>query len=149
MTISQYAQKIQLLAGTFLSGSSHKKTISIDDWKAVQTALSEGIELLIRQEGSSPDEEGEAVLAILMGYTVAVRNSLHIDRTLERAERIFHKVTNPLLKAKLAVFCYGECFDEELAEMAHQLLEELEPNEEVMLLKALLSSMEETCEIIG
>ena len=147
MTITSYAQKVQLLAGTFLSDRCHRKTISIDEWKMVQSALSTGIERLLQQKGSSPDEEGEAVLAILMGYTVAVRNSQHIDQTLERAERIFHKVTNPLLKAKLAVFCYGECLDEELAEMAHQLLKELEPTEEVTQLKALLTNMEESDEI--
>ena len=148
VTITQYAQKVQVLAGTFLSESFQKKTISIDDWKFIQTDLLQGIDQLLRQEGTSPDEEGEAILAILMGYTVAIRNNRHIDQTLERAERIFHKITKPILKAKLAVFCYGECFDEELAEMAHQLLKELKPTEEVMQLEALLMSMEESYEII-
>ena len=119
----QYARDIQSVVGEFLFDRNKRQTTNIEEWKEVQLFLSKSISQLVKQAGKTPEEEGEMVLAILMGYTIAIRNSRHIDLALERAERVLPLIVNPELKCKLMIFCYGECLDEELAEMAHRILD--------------------------
>ena len=104
--------------------SSHLATILDGSSNRGDNQLAIGINYLIQQEGRTPDEEGEAVLAILMGYTIAVRNRKNIGKAMLRAQEVLPKITDPVLKCRLTVFCYGECYDEELAQTAHQLIEE-------------------------
>ena len=126
MTNSIYlqAKEIQRLAGGILQNKENNPFTDVEEWKDVQNQLAIGINYLIQQEGSTPDEEGEAVLAILMGYTIAVRNRKNIGKAMLRAQEVLPKITDPVLKCRLTVFCYGECYDEELAQTAHQLIEE-------------------------
>lgn len=123
-SIYQQAKEIQQLAGRFLCEEGGKPYTDIEEWKEVQMHLATCAEELLKQEGATPDEEGEILLAVLMGYTVAVRKRKNIAVAMERANRVLKGIQDPLLKCKLAVLCYGECFDEELAAMAHQLIEE-------------------------
>ena len=123
-SIYQQAKEIQQLAGKFLCEEGVNLYTDIEEWKEVQMHLDTCAEELLKQEGATPDEEGEILLAVLMGYTVAVRKRKNIAVAMERANRVLKGIQDPLLKCKLAVLCYGECFDEELAAMAHQLIEE-------------------------
>ena len=66
------------------------------------------------------------MLELMMGYCVTVRNGSQIDRVLERAERVMPRLTDKVLKCKLAAFCYQEVPDEELQELTCSLLRELE-----------------------
>ena len=76
-------------------------------------------------QGDTPEEEGELLLAILMGYCVTVRNPQQISRVLGRALWVLPKLDDPVLKCKLAAYCYLEVPDEELLEMVRSLVEEL------------------------
>ncbi len=146
MSIIEKAKEIQRVATRFLYEDRSLPYTDVEEWCRTQSFLSKEIEELIRQEGSTPETEAEAVLAILMGYTIAVRKSRNIDMALQRAERVLPLLANGFLKCELAVFCYGECFDEELAGMAHELikvLKEKEPTEQLDALEDLLLSMEE------
>ena len=146
-SIYQQAKEIQQLAGKFLYEEVGTPYTDIEEWKEVQKHLATCIEEVLKQEGSTPEEEGEILLAVLMGYTVAVRKQKNIAIAMERANRVLKELQNPLLKCKLAVLCYGECFDEELAAMAHQLIEEqkLAGNEvAVSATEVLLLSIEES-----
>ena len=81
-----------------------------------------------------------------MGYTVTVRKQKNIAIAMERANRVRKELQDPLLKCKLAVLCYGECYDEELVDMARRLIEEMKlaGNEKaVYATEVLLMSMEE------
>lgn len=150
-SIYLHTQQIQQLTEQFLYEGEPNPYTDIGEWIDVQNMLSKGIEKLMMQEGSTPEEEAEAVLAILMGYTIAIRNSENIERTLERAKQVWPLVCHPLLKCKLAIFCYGECYDERLAKEAHLLIEEMKRSghpEEMKLLENLLASMEENREIM-
>lgn len=144
-------REFQEFAGRLLYSKDSSAFTNVEGWKEIQRFLTQSIKQLMQQEGSTPEEEGEAVLAILMGYTLTVRNSLNIELVQARAERVWPLITDPVLKCKLAIFCYGECYDEELAEEAHRLIGELKRCdrwEEVKRLEELLVSMQESCEII-
>lgn len=116
----------------------------MDEWQEMQRELSLYLNELIRKEGSTPEEEAEIVLAILMGYTLAVRNPLHIDMALERAERVLPVFDDSVLKCHLAAFCYAETGDEELAETVLALMEALKGasnGEEIRWVEELLETM--------
>ena len=118
------AKEIQQLAGRFLYEEAAKPYTDVEEWKEVQGHLATCIETLLKQEGGTPEEEGEIVLAVLMGYAIAVRKRKNIAVAMERANRVLPILQDPVLKCRLAIFCYGECYDEELANLAHRLIEE-------------------------
>ena len=118
------AKEIQLLAGKFLYEEAANPYTDVEEWKEVQEHLNTCIETLLKQEGSTPEEEGEIVLAVLMGYSVAVRKRKNIAIAMERANQVLPLLQDAVLKCRLAIFCYGECYDDKLANMAHLLIEE-------------------------
>ena len=118
------AKEIQQLAGRFLYEEAAKPYTDVEEWKEVQGHLATCIEDLLKQEGGTPEEEGEIVLAILMGYSIAVRKRKNIAVAMERANRVLPLLQDAVLKCRLAIFCYGECYDDKLANMAHLLIEE-------------------------
>ena len=119
------AREVQVFAGKQLSPDGACDYTDMEQWKLVQTHLSQALAELEKAEGGSPEEEGELVLAILMGYCVTVRNSRNVQRTLQRAERVLPHLTDAVLKCKLAVYCYLEIPDEELRKMIGCWMEEL------------------------
>jgi len=119
------AKKVQLLASSFLCEGNSVQYTYVDEWQEMQKELAQCMNELVRHEGNTSEEEAEIVLAILMGYTLAVRNSRHIDIALERAERVLPVLDNSVLKCQLMAFCYAETGDEELANNAFDLMESL------------------------
>ena len=139
------AKEIQQLAGRFLYEEAAKPYTDVEEWKEVQGHLATCIEDLLKQEGGTPEEEGEIVLAVLMGYAIAVRKRKNIAVAMERANRVLPLLQDAVLKCRLAIFCYGECYDEELANLAHRLIEEQKvkgDSQAAMGLEELLLSME-------
>ena len=111
------AREIQEIAERYLQRGSEVLYTDAVEWTETQQHLARGIASLLSQEGGTPNEEGERLLAILMGYTIAVRNRRNIRTALEQAERV--------LQCRLVVFCYGECFDEELGADIKRMIDEL------------------------
>ena len=97
----------------------------LEQWNLAQSLLSAAIRELESMVARTPEEEGELVLAILMAYGVTVRNGRELSAALERAMRVIPLLENPVLKCKLAAYCYLEIPDEELLEMVRSLVEEL------------------------
>lgn len=119
------AREVQAFAGKQLSPDAACDYTDSEQWKQMQLHLSRVLAELERAEGRTADEEGELVLALLMGYCVTVRNVANLQRALARAERVLPRLTDAVLKCKLAVYCYLEIPDEELALMIESLLEEV------------------------
>lgn len=119
------AKEVQYYASLYLNLMSPPVFTDVEDWHELQTKLTNGIKKLDEWEGRTPDEEAERVLAILMGYCVAVRDNKRIQRALAGAERVLPRIQDLVLKCYLAVFCYMECPDEELGEVIRKLMEQL------------------------
>ena len=114
----------------------------VEQWKQMQLHLASTLAELERVQGDTPEEEGELVLALLMGYCVSVRNGDQVSQVLERAERVLPRITDPVLKCKLAAYCYVEVPDEELLGMARSLLLELKQQgrgDEVLQVEEMIS----------
>lgn len=151
MTNSLYlrAKELQNMAGHFLYEGNDAAFTDIQDWTEMQNRLAQGIEQLVYEKGENPDAEAERILAVLMGYAVAIRNPKHIRQALMEAERVLPKIKDQVLKCHLMVFCYAECFDEELGKEVHRLLDELKGTgfaEEMTLVEEFLKNMEEGLE---
>ena len=137
------AIQIQQIVAQHLCKGEQTVYTDVEEWREIQTFLARSISELMKYTGSNDTEEGERILAILMGYTLAVRNAQNIATTLQKAEEVLPRISNKLLKCKLAVFCYGECMDEELCTLAFTLMEELQESgneKELHCLRELLQS---------
>ena len=119
------AKEVQAFAGKQLYVDTLPAYTDVAEWNLVQQQLVQALAELNGMKGSHPDEEGELVLAILMGYGLAVRNARNVQQALQRAERVMPCLTDAVLKCKLAVHCYVEFPDEELATMVQALLHEV------------------------
>lgn len=140
------AKEIQCLVGRYLQTEMNSFYTDIQEWNELQESLSKKMSMLIGVEGDSPTEEAEFILAILMGYTIFLRNPRHINNALKRAERILPLLENGILKCHLAVFCYGECYDDGLAVLAQKLINESKQRgngEEIRHVEQLFESMKE------
>ena len=118
-------REVQELAGRLLCPEEVPVYTDVEEWKDIQSHLVLALKELEALEGKSPEEEGELVLAILMGNCVAVRNAQSVSRALARAEKVLPLLSDTVLKCKLACFCYLEFPDEELLDMVSSLMAEV------------------------
>ena len=116
------AKEVQAFVSNQLYAEVQSEFTDVEEWKDIQSHLVLALKELEALEGKSPEEEGELVLAILMGNCVAVRNAQSVSRALERAERVLPLLSDAVLKCKLACFCYLEFPDEELLQTASSLI---------------------------
>ena len=116
------AKEVQTFVANQLFAEIPPEFTDVEEWKDIQSHLSLVLKELETFAGSTPDEEGELLLALLMGNCIAVRNSHSVTHTLERAERVLPLITDLVLKCKLACFCYLEFPDEELLQTASSLI---------------------------
>ena len=117
------ARELQDLAGGLLYAEGPPAFADAEEWMRVQRQLDDAMLVLEGLKGETPDEEGEMVLAILMGCSVTVRNATRVAKALERAEQVLPMLTDEGLKGRLAMLCYQECPDEELLALTEQLIE--------------------------
>lgn len=119
------AREVQIFVADQLYAEVPPEFTDVEEWKEIQSHLSRALKELETLVGETPEEEGELVLALLMGHCVAVRNSQSVTRALERAERVLPLLSDPVLKCKLACFCYLEFPEEELLETVRFCMEEV------------------------
>ena len=81
------AREVQAFVSNQLYAEVPPEFTDVEEWKDIQSHLVLALKELEALEGKSPEEEGELVLAILMGNCVAVRNAQSVSRALVRAER--------------------------------------------------------------
>ena len=123
--VIRFAQEVQAFAAKQLYVEEVPDFADMEEWNQAQLHLVRALAELERLNGTTPEEEGELALAILMGYGVAIRNARNVQLALERAKQVMPRLTDEVLKCKLAVCCYVEIPNEELAEMIKALLVEV------------------------
>ena len=125
MSYELKAREVQAFVANQLYAEAPPEFTDVEEWKEIQSYLSAALKELETLAGDTPEEEGELVLALLMGNCVSVRNSHSVTRALERAERVLPLLSDPVLKCKLAYFCYLEFPEEELLETVRSCIEEV------------------------
>lgn len=83
-------------------------------------------DLLFREHGDTPELEASLCVALLMGYNATMYN--HGDKeakkqaVLDRASAVLKLLPQSLLKCLLLIYCYGEVYEEELAQEAREII---------------------------
>lgn len=97
-----------------------------------------------------PEEEASLCLSLLMGYNATLYNNgdkqERIQNILNRCWKVLDRLPASLCKAQLLTYCYGEVFEEELAEEAHTIIDNWSGREltaEENEVRELLRNMEE------
>ena len=77
-------------------------------------------------KGSTVEEQANVCLALLMGYSASFINhsekQKHIQEVLDRCWDILDALPASLLKLRLLTACYGEVFDEPLADEGRAII---------------------------
>jgi len=77
-------------------------------------------------KGSTVEEQANVCLALLMGYNASFidhgEKQKHVQEVLNRCWDILDSLPASLLKLRLLTACYGEVFDEPLAEDARVII---------------------------
>lgn len=77
-------------------------------------------------KGTTIDEQANVCLALLMGYSASFidhgEKQEHIQRTLDRCWDVLDALSASLLKLRLLTVCYGEVFDEPLADEGRAII---------------------------
>ena len=77
-------------------------------------------------KGSTVEEQASVCLALLMGYSASFidhgEKQERIQEILDRCWDILDTLPASLLKLRLITACYGEVFDESLADEAHVII---------------------------
>ena len=77
-------------------------------------------------KGSTVEEQANVCLALLMGYSASFvdhgEKQKHIQEVLDRCWDILDALPASLLKLRLLTACYGEVYDEPLADEARSII---------------------------
>lgn len=78
-------------------------------------------------KGSTVEEQANVCLALLMGYSASFidhgEKREHVQEVLDRCWDILDALPASLLKLRLLTACYGEVYDEPLAEEGHAIID--------------------------
>lgn len=82
---------------------------------------------LYSAKGDTPEEEAGICLALLMGYSATIYSDKDKEAKkqsiLDRAWEVLEQLPPSLLKCQLLTYCYGEVFEDELAQEAHAIID--------------------------
>lgn len=78
-------------------------------------------------QGDTPEAEAELCLALLVAFNATMydngQKQQHIHQILNRSFAVLPALKPSLLKVRLLTCCYGEVYEEELAQEAHAIIE--------------------------
>lgn len=82
---------------------------------------------LFLSKGSNADEEANLCLALLMGYIATIYDNGDKEQKkqviLDRISDVLEKIPASLLKVRLLTYCYGEVYEESMAQEAHTIID--------------------------
>lgn len=100
--------------------------VYIDRFKELNLEVYLRSESLISERGATVDEEAALCAALLDGYRSTFcdygKKDAKIQSILERSTQALGRLTDPLLKCRLLVSCYGELLEPDLAAGAHAII---------------------------
>lgn len=128
MTLSEEVASLQRAAHDLMYLGMDGSPIYSDDlsrrnnevYRLTTTLYNSGV------KGSTVEEQASVCLALLMGYNVSFidhgEKREHVQKILDRCWDILDTLPASLLKLRLLTACYGEVFDEPLADEARAII---------------------------
>lgn len=97
------------------------------DFCRLNTEVYHQADALYPLRGSDVEEEARLCYALLSGYHATIydhgNKNQKIQKVLDRSWKVLDRLPASLLKCQLLVACYGETFEEELAQEAHAIID--------------------------
>ena len=128
MTLSEEVASLQRAAHDLMYLGMDGSPIYSDDlsrrnnevYRLTTTLYNSGV------QGSTVEEQASVCLALLMGYNASFidhgETREHVQKILDRCWDILDTLPASLLKLRLLTACYGEVFDEPLADEARAII---------------------------
>ena len=128
MTLSEEVASLQRAAHDLMYLGMDGSPIYSDDlsrrnnevYRLTTTLYNSGV------KGSTVEEQASVCLALLMGYNASFSDHgekrEHVQKILDRCWDILDTLPASLLKLRLLTACYGEVFDEPLADEARTII---------------------------
>ena len=143
-------QNLQHIARELLYLGMDGSPIYTDHFRQLNTEVFRLSEALFSMKGATSEEEAAICLSLLMGYNATIYNDgdkeSKIQSILDRSFAVLDHLPASLLKCQLLTYCYGEVFEEDLAQEAHQIMDSWENkvlSEEELEVMETLQTMED------
>ena len=108
-------QNLQHIARELLYLGMDGSPIYTDHFRQLNTEVFRLSEALFSMKGATSEEEAAICLSLLMGYNATIYN--------DGSFAVLDHLPASLLKCQLLTYCYGEVFEEDLAQEAHQIMD--------------------------
>lgn len=121
------ALELQHLAHELMYLGMDGAPIYSDDFSRLNKDVLIKSDSLFLSKGSNADEEANLCLALLMGYIATIYDNGDKEQKkqviLDRISDVLEKIPASLLKVRLLTYCYGEVYEESMAQEAHTIID--------------------------
>ena len=121
------ALALQRLAHDLMYVGMDNAPIYSDDFTRLNKSVLTQSDALFPYKGRDSEEEANLCLALLMGYNATIYDNGDKEQKkqtiLDRAFIVLEQLPVSLLKVRLLTYCYGEVYEQELADEAHAIMD--------------------------
>ena len=125
--MSDQVSSLFSLAHSLLTLGQDGSPIYVDSFTRLNRDVYESALNSYGKHGSTPEAEAELCLGLLVAFNATMYDNGHkqeyIQKVLERALNVLPLIPASLLKVRLLTYCYGEVYDEKLAQEAHAIID--------------------------
>lgn len=127
MHITSQIESLRQLAHELLYLGVDGSPLYTDRFSQLSKDVLEQADALYSYKGATSEEEATLCQILLMAYGATIYDRGDKERkkqsVLNRAWKVLDKIPASLLKCQLLIACYGEVFDEELAQEARVIID--------------------------
>lgn len=124
--MSNNVSSLYTLAHSLLTLGLDGSPIYVDHFTRLNREVYEQALRLYDSHGDTPEAEAELCLGLLVAFNATVydngRKQQYIQHILERSFKVLSNLPDSLLKVRLLTYCYGEVYENSLAEQAYAII---------------------------
>lgn len=124
--MSNNVSSLYTLAHSLLTLGLDGSPIYVDHFTRLNREVYEQALRLYDTHGDTPEAEAELCLGLLVAFNATVydngRKQQYIQHILDRSFKVLSSLPDSLLKVRLLTYCYGEVYENSLAEQAHAII---------------------------
>lgn len=121
------ALELQHVAHDLMYLELNDEPIYSDDFCRLNKEVLVKSDSLFSEKSFDIDEEANLCLALLMGYNATIYDNGDKEEkkqaVLDRISNVLERLPASLLKVRLLTYCYGEIYEEALAQEAHAIID--------------------------
>lgn len=121
------ALELQHVAHDLMYLELNDEPIYSDDFCRLNKEVLVKSDSLFTEKSSDIDEEANLCLALLLGYNATIYDNGDKEEkkqaVLDRISNVLELLPASLLKVRLLTYCYGEIYEEALAQEAHAIID--------------------------